>query len=397
MIVVGSVIALVAGSIVEINAQSGGYRRLTDSGFGALASPLIEASNRTGARLSRLIDSAPTSTGSIAVGTGSRHSASTTTTTTTTGATASTVSIPGGSARLTLQQGLDQAVADTAAQVRASVALTPPPPEFAIDQRLVAIMTDRATATRRLRSAIDGLLGMEPLPVANSPSPVGKLISVGQASSEMEATGALFVAADAGYQDLVRSIADRRLPIRMPRSVWVPNPTVDAPLGPNRLGTTASLLAGSSSLAPVNLMVITALGLDPPSIATGAPGVIGQGCGRAQSTVPGTSPTVVPSTGTLTVAATVTNCGNVAESGIAIVQSLALADPFGTRPPPAGARGSRNQVSVSVQPGASVAPTLPSLVVSAGHRYLLTVSIATPAGQTDSAGSSQALLLQIGS
>ncbi|MHB1517745.1 MAG: hypothetical protein ACYCYQ_05600 [Acidimicrobiales bacterium] len=389
---------------------------MTDSGFGALASPVIEASNRTGARLSQLIDSAPTSTGSISVGTGSRHSASTTTTTTTTGASASTttttgasastttttgasastVSIPGGSARLTLQQGLDQAVADTAAQVRASVALTPPPPEFAIDQRLVAIMTDRAIATRRLRSAIDGLLGMEPLPVANSPLPVGKLISVSQASTEMTATGALFVGADAGYQDLVRSIADRRLPIRIPRSVWVPSPAVDAPLGPNRLGTTASLLAGSSSLAPVNLMVITALGLDPPSIATGAPGVIGQGCSRAQSTGPGTSPTVVPSTGTLTVAATVTNCGNVAEAGIAIVQSLALADPLGTRPPPADARGSRNQVSVSVQPGASVAPALPSLVVSSGHRYLLTVSVATPAGQTNSAGSSQVLLLQIG-
>src|ERR1035441_10078852 len=51
---------LIVGSVVEIDAQSAPYRRMTDQGYAQLASPVIEASNQTGARLGAGINAAPT-------------------------------------------------------------------------------------------------------------------------------------------------------------------------------------------------------------------------------------------------------------------------------------------------------------------------------------------------
>ncbi len=383
-VLIAIVLALAIGSLAEVHAQSGGFRRSTDVGFGALATPVIEASTSTGARLSGLIDAAPGLTDSAT----------------------------GGSARDVLQQGLDAAVDDTATQAREAAAIVPPSPDGAIGERLTAVMGNRATAVDRMRSAVDRLLGLEPLPVAGATTSAGSggsgasagsggsggsgaLISVDAASLDLAVAGAQLQSADTAYRRLRSDIAYLRFPVRLPRSTWVNAPVSQSPLGESRLGSLATALAGSAPFAISHRLVVTALGLAPPAVSGGAPGTVGTSCSNPQSTTPGPTATILPPTGSLTVAVTVTNCGNVPEANMSVVQTLALADLPGAPLPPADARGGHSEAAISLEPGASVAPTLPALVVAGGHHYTLTVSVTAPAGQSDLAGSTQSLLLAV--
>ena len=118
-------------------------------------------------------------------------------------------------------------------------------------------------------------------------------------------------------------------------------------------------------------------------------------CIAPVSTLPGATPTVVPPTGTLSALVSLTNCGNVPEARVTVSVSVAVADPPGAAPPPAGAQGGRVRAVVSLASGSSAAPPLGPLPVGAGHRYMLTVAISLPPGQIDPAGSSQQFLIDI--
>jgi hypothetical protein len=91
----------------------------------------------------------------------------------------------------------------------------------------------------------------------------------------------------------------------------------------------------------------------------------------------------------------VTNCGTVPEAGVAVTQTVALADPAGVAPPPAKATGGSSRAVVSLRSGSSRALTMPTLTVATGHSYTLTVSVAVPPGQELRDGSSQEFLVQI--
>lgn len=106
---------------------------------------------------------------------------------------------------------------------------------------------------------------------------------------------------------------------------------------------------------------------------------------------------MVPPTASVTATVTVTNCGTVAEPGVQLTGTLALADPPGTPPPPVAASGGAAQAQVSLRAGTSGALSLAPLTVASGHRYTLTVAIAIPVGQEadNTAGSTQQLVLQI--
>ena len=106
---------------------------------------------------------------------------------------------------------------------------------------------------------------------------------------------------------------------------------------------------------------------------------------------------MVPPTSTLTALVSVTNCGNVPEAGVKVSVTVAVADPAGTAPPPAGSRGGRVQAVVSLASGSSSAPVLAPLPVATGHVYTVTVAVSTPPGQVDPAGSTQEFLVQIAS
>jgi hypothetical protein len=370
---------LVVGSLVEIRTQSSSYRTSINTGYGALASRVVDASDQTGVQLATLM------------------------------ATASQLPddpIP-RTARNVLQQGLDQAVNSAGEQAAQAAGLVPPSPTGSVSRQFTRVMSERSAATSALRTTVDRLLGMEPLPVAGAPVPTSvpvsaPLISIPRATSEMTAAGALFQRADDNYRALLSYVHARHLAIYLPRSVWVPMPVANAPLGPTRLGASAPSLSASPALVPLHQLVITALGLTPPAVpsatspptTSGGPGIVGDSCTDPQSAVPGPAPTVLPPAPRVIVTLTVTNCGNVSESGVAVSQTLTLADPPGTKPPPTGRRGRTTTTRVALRSGSSIALALPPLPVAGGHLYDLTVSVAVPP-QANPAGATQKFVIQI--
>jgi hypothetical protein len=365
-------LVLVGGSLLAIHAQSQGYRSATSLGYAGLADNVGQESTRTGAQLAALMAGAPTLTNQRFPNT----------------------------ARGVLQQGLDAAVQGSTRQAAQATTFASPPPVGDLADRFTQVMQLRASATDQLRSTVDRLLGMQPLPVAGAPTMNGSsapatLISAGQAASEMSAEGRMFELADADFRSLTRAATVQRPPVRLHPSVWVVPPVATAPLGSASLGATSTALASSTALVPFHHLVVTAIGLSPPAVPTGGVGTVSTSCIDPQSTVPGASPTVLPPTTTLTALASVTNCGNVRESDVTVTFTVTPADPAGTVPPSPGASGGRSRAVVSIASGSSSAPRLAPLPVSSGHQYTATVTVSLPPGQGDATGATQEFLVQV--
>jgi hypothetical protein len=363
---------LVAGSLIAVHTQSRGYRTATTTGYAALADRVAQESTRTGALLSDLMAGAPA---------------------------LANQALP-HTARGILEQGLDAAVLDTGTQSRQARNLASPSPEGGLSGRFTDVMDLRASATAALRSTVDRLLGMQPLPVAGGPSntlpgPPVTLISPGQAASEMAGEGRSFEQADADFRALRATAAVRHLPFRVQPSVWVPAPVATAPLGSASLGATAAALHVSVPLFPYHHLVVTTVGLSPPAVPVGGVGSVSTSCEGPVSTVPGATPAVIPPTASLTALVTVTNCGTVPEAGVTVSVTVAVADTAGTAPPPAGDLGGKARGVVSLASGSSSVPDLAPLPVASGHRYTVTVAVSIPPGQLDASGSTQQLLVTV--
>lgn len=382
LVVAVLVAVVVVGSIAEISAQSAPERLMIDRAYAKLASRVVAASNRTGAALASLLAGAP--------------------------------SLPNGllpyTARAQIQQGLDAAVAASSAESVDAVALAPPTPSGDFAPRFTTVLGQRSAAASAVRGAIDGLLGMAPLPVAGAPAastaPPPPAVSPGQASQRLAAAGTLLQQADRGYASLASDLRRGKISgagrIDLLPSAWVAGTA--SPLAPAQLGALPAALEASAALVPFHQLVITAVGLSPAALPSATPndpagsGLIGVSCGSPASVVPGATPTVLPPTGSVAALVTVTNCGTVAESGIAVTGTLALADPPGTPAPPPGARGSSTRSVVSLLSGRSRALVLPALRVAGGHLYTLTISLVlagTAAAQQNPAGTTQEFLLQV--
>lgn len=381
-ILVAVIVSLAVGSLIEIHAQSGQFRATSNAGYGAMASRLVDDSNATGGQLAGLMNEAPQLTNNpLQYGPGANDSQF--------------------RARSVLQQGLDRAVSSTADQAARAAALVPPSPAAGVGSILAAVLSDRASATLALRSNVDQLLGMTPLPVAGAPETTAPpaptvLITPEQAATGMAAAGLLFEHADDQFRSLQARIRSDRLPIHLPGSVWVPAPAVDAPLGPSRLGAAATALDEAAAFRPFHQLIVTAIGLEPAPVASGGAQTRIPGCSAPQSEA-SAAPLVIPPTPSVSVAVTVTNCGTVVEPVVRLTGTLALADAPGTPPPPPGASGGSAEAQVSLRAGSSAALSLKPLAVASGHRYTFTFAIAIPVGQEadNPAGSSQQLLLQI--
>jgi hypothetical protein len=365
-------LVLVGGSLLAIHTQSQGYRSATTAGYVALADPLGQASARTGARLATLLS----------------------------GAAALPATAAPATARGILQQGLDSAVQATATQATQARNLASPPPEDDLAARYTRVMDLRATATAAVRSTIDRLLGMQPLPVAGAPSTTAPAvpatqISSTQAAAELTAEGSTFEQSDALFRSVQASVATRHPAHALRASVWVPPPTSTAPLGSAQLGASAGALASSPALAAAHRLVATAVGITPPAVPTGGVGSVSTSCATPTSAVPGAAPAVVPPTRTLGASVTVTNCGNVPEFGVRVTVTVAPADAPGVAAPPVGARGGRSSAVTAMAAGSSTAPVLAPLPVANGHRYTVTVAVSLPPGQTDTTGSTQAFLVEV--
>ena len=376
------VVALGIASLFEINAQSSSYRSAIDAGYARLATPVVDASNRTGAALATLMNEA--------------------------------AQLPNRpvplTARSEIQQGLDQAVASTSQQASEAAGLVPPNPTGDLSTRFTAVMSDRFEAASDLRTTVDRLLGMEPLPLTRAPSGVSApvtqdpapLLSIPEASAAMTNAGLLFERADSRYEAFVADIRRQRVRVRLPASTWVPAPAVDAPLGPDRLGASASALAASPALVPYRQLVITSAGVVPPAVPpavaavanTGGPGIVGDSCRAPLSITPGATPVVLPPTTTVAADVTVTNCGTVSETGVEVNETVTPVVSAGQSPPPSGHRGGSVDRRVDLRSGSSVALAMPALPVAGGHVYELTLTVSVPPG-ANPAGSSQQFLLQI--
>jgi hypothetical protein len=375
LVAVATVLAI--GSLVEVHTQSSAFRTSTNTGYGALASRVADDSNQTGAQLAGLLDTAPLLTN------------------------APNPPIPQNMARTVLQQGLDQAVSSSSDEAVRAAHLVPPAPAGTVSGQFTQVMSDRATAVSAIRTGIDQRLGMAPLPIAGAPTPSttpgpAPLVSADQAAAVLAVAGLGLERADAAYRVLLAGIRREGLPIHLPRSVWVPSPVARAPLGSVRLGALIPSLDAAASFVPYHRLIFTAVGLSPPAVATGGAGTAGSGCSAPRSTVPGATPTVLPPTSSVGVAATVTNCGTVIESDVGVSETLAPADPPGAALPPAAARGGTAKATVTVRAGSSVALPQPAFAVAGGHLYTLTLAIAIdPSNQLDPTGSTQQFLLQI--
>ena len=374
---------LVIGSVVEIHAQSAPYRRMTDQGYAALASPVVNASNQSGARLAAVINTAP--------------------------------NIPNqplpNTARGEIQQGLDVAMSATAQEAAQARALTPPSPTDDVASQFTAILEERAAAAASVVATVDQLLGMSPLPIAGAPTTTttssaqpSPVISVSQASQQLAAAGTRIEQADRAYAVWARQLRQGKIagagPIRVPTSVWAPP---GSPLSSVQLGNSAGLLNAAVALVPFHQVVITAVGLAPPAVPSATPndpagsGTIATSCNppNPTSTVAGPIPTILPPTGSVTPLVTVTNCGTVNEPNVTVTETLVLVDAPGTGPPPAGASGSSARTSVTTLAGQSQALSFPALTVASGHNYTLTITLSPPTGQANLAGTSQQFLLRI--
>ncbi len=366
--------SLLVGSVLEIHAQSGQFRTATNTGYGAMASKLVAESNQTGGRLAAIMDTAPQ---------------------------LANRPLP-YTARAVLQQGLDEAVSSTSEMAARVAALEPPAPALDAGPRLAGVMSDRASAAAALRSNIDQMLGMTPLPIAGGPESSAPptpalLISPDQAATGMTAAGVLFQQSDDQYRTLQADLRANRVPIRLPPSVWVPSPVDGAPLGPARLGASAALLESSAALVPFHQLIITTVGLDPTPVSSGGPQLTVPGCTAPQSDTLAGAATLMPPTASVRAKVTVTNCGTVVEPVVRVTETLALADPAGAPPAPVAAQGGVFQAQVSLRSGSSAALSMKALTVASGHSYTLTFSIAIPVSQAanNPAGSTQSLVLQI--
>jgi hypothetical protein len=275
------------------------------------------------------------------------------------------------------------------------------------------VLEQREAGTAAIRSALDGLLGLESVPPAGSPTAATPaaptvLLSEAQAGDELTRAGNRLAAADAGYRLLLATIRVHRFDVHLPPSVWLaPSRGHSSPLRPEALAELADVLADQArtpAMVPFHRVVITAVGLSPAAVpvpsgsstATAGPGTASSSCNHPTSLEPGASPTVLPPTGSVTALLTVSNCGTVTESGLVVTATVALADPTGTAPAPGPATSSW-RTTVTIASGGSIALTSSPLPVATGHRYQLRLAVGIPSGQQASAtaGLTQDFLLQI--
>ncbi|HEX3946415.1 MAG TPA: hypothetical protein VHW47_01865 [Acidimicrobiales bacterium] len=324
---VAILLGLLIGGAFRVGRASGPYREEVNRSYVAQGVSLVEQSNRAGNQLALLMARMPR-----------LH-------------------------RRALQEELDSLASATIRVADTGAALAPPTPSSDLARQFSGVMADRARAVVDLRSAVDGLLGMVPLPVVGAPTttttapsvPAGStLLSAGQAAADLTRAGSLLQAADRGYAAVRRQFRAAPGRAALPPSVWVRRPQR---WSAGTVQTLVGQVGSSATLVPHHLVVLLTNGirLSPPAVPPGP------------SSPPGTS-TVTP-THALSVTAVVANQGDVDEPKVTVSAQLQ-------------GGGTRSRV-ITLVAGRSVAVVLPPLRVTPGDTYTLTVAVTPPAAQTD--------------
>ncbi len=261
-------------------------------------------------------------------------------------------------------------------------------------------------ATANIRRTIYGLLGMAPLPVAGgsgtatATAPTTPLLSTQEASVLLTNEGSLLQKADADFAAAAAELAAAPGHFALPASVWVPPPADTATLSAAQLGASAATLAAAPGLAASHLLIISSYGVTPPASPAGAPGTFGQNCTSAAAGSPPPAPaaaTVLPTTSSMEVTLSSTNCGNVTETGVVVHAVLS------PQLQPAGADAGRAVASSVSSPvgvlaaGRSASVDLAGLVTVPGAVYTLTVTVTAASVASPAPASASQLVVAVSS
>jgi hypothetical protein len=338
--VVCALIALVVlvGGLTRVGSQSGRYDASINRSFVAQGAVLAASSNTTGTSLRHLMEKVPQQD------------------------------------RQTLEADLDDVVAQATGQATraAGIAIS----RAGSQGQFVTVFADREKAVVDVRAALDGLLGLHPLPVAGAPGTAGgsasatpALLSASQATDRIAAAGRLLREADVTYQQVRGAMARMPGHARLPASQWV--------TGGNlwQIGSVATqmdLVEASGSLAATQQLALSVVAITPPALPSPT--------GVATPTVSLLSPTR-----RVTLDVVVSNAGSVDEPHASIKFTLAA---------PTGAATTANR-TISVASGRSVSLSPVSFSVKPGSSYQLTVAIVVPPGQTNAANTAVSETIQI--
>jgi hypothetical protein len=333
------VLALLIGGLFEVGHESGGYDADTDRSLAAQVQVAADESTGTGAVFRQML-------------VGMAHQT-----------------------REGLEAQLDDLVQQTSAETALVQRAATPAAAGTVSAQLAEIFAERQQAVDHVRSALDGLLSMHPLPVAGSPTAdaaiaTPTLLTSQQAIDRMMAAGALLERADADYRAARRTLARAPGHPRLGGSVWVSHPQQWD------LVTVASeidLVNSSITLLATHYLVIRSMQIAPPALPT-------------PTSVAGTS-TLSP-TSTVMVTLVLSDQGSADEPDATV--QLSLSELGGT-----GASVVTRRLRVSVDSGRSV--TLPTITyaVKPGKSYQLNAAIVLPPGQTVTAGTSTSQVLDI--
>jgi hypothetical protein len=328
---------LLIGGVAHIGSASVDYRRSADRSFAAQGSMLVAQSNRSASQLSSVMNGLPSP----------------------------------ATQRMNLEARLDELVDDTAAVATQGRQLAAASSVGAAPGELAGVLEDRAQAVAQFRAAIDGLLGMAPLPVAGTsgaiaPPSTPTLIPADRVSTTLVGVGDLLAASDRSYAHLRAELRRSAGTPRLPASAWVTGLQMWAP-GP--IATLVGQVAASPSLAVHHQLVLVPNGVRIAPSALPAPGG-----------VPGPGPATLPPTGTVAVSAVVADDGNVPETGVVLTASL---QPQGAGIP------ATVRTTLTLQPGTSMVAAVPTMHVLPGATYILTVAVTPPPAQVDRTGLTQ--------
>jgi hypothetical protein len=329
------IVALLVGGLSKVNSQSGPYRASINHSLAVSGTVLADASNASAVEVGHLLTTMQTDS------------------------------------RQVLQAGLDAAVVQTAQQADEAAQLAPS--SSGVGGQFSAVFADRALALRDIRSAIDGLIGMTPLPVAGAPDATSAsitssapLLSATTVTDQIAGAGQLLIRSDQQYRQVRRALGRSAGHPRLGASVWVTDP------GQWQIDSVASqvdLVSSSSTLAPSHYLVLRSVRLVPAALPSPA------------GTAAGTS--ALSPTKTVQVVVVVSNLGSVNESHVVVQFTLALQTATG--------RIKTQSRSAPLASGDSVTLDPVQFAVKPGSTYLLSVAITSPTGQA----SNLSQLLQI--
>src|SRR3984885_409053 len=234
LVAVVILLALLIGGLSQVSRQSQGYDTDSARALAAQDALVAQQSNATSAQVRSLMNGLPEET------------------------------------RQGLQVELDSAVQDTADQSGRARLASGAVPSGPATTQLADVFAERAQAMADLRAAVDGFLGMQPIPstdtAADGPaSAASTTLSASQATNRIAAAGALLERSDALYRSARRSLAMGAGRGRLPASVWVTRPQVWR-LGPR--AAQVDPLPTSPTLAATHDVVLRTVRLDPPALPT---------------------------------------------------------------------------------------------------------------------------------